>query len=110
MLVAVSIPIFNSQLRKSRLATNQANARAAYAAAVATLLDKDATTDAASFDYAIKTATLTSGETAGTVATPITDWKVETNVGVVLGDTVADIWHVTIKDGDSPKFLGEKSS
>lgn len=34
VLVAISIPIFNKQLRKARLATNQANARAAEAAAV----------------------------------------------------------------------------
>ena len=32
VLVAISIPIFNNQLRKARLATNQANARAAYSA------------------------------------------------------------------------------
>jgi prepilin-type N-terminal cleavage/methylation domain-containing protein len=35
VLVAISIPIFNNQLKKARLATNQANARAGYAAAVA---------------------------------------------------------------------------
>ncbi len=38
VLVAISIPIFNSQLRKARLATNQANARAAYAAAEAAII------------------------------------------------------------------------
>ena len=32
VLVAVSIPIFTNQLKKARLATNEANARAAYAA------------------------------------------------------------------------------
>ena len=35
VLVGISIPIFNSQLKKARLATNQANARAAAAAAEA---------------------------------------------------------------------------
>ena len=35
VLVAISIPIFNNQLSKARMATNQANARAGYAAAVA---------------------------------------------------------------------------
>lgn len=35
VLVAISIPIFTSQLKKARMATNQANARAGYAAAVA---------------------------------------------------------------------------
>lgn len=40
VLVAISIPIFNNQLRKARLATNQANARAAYAAWVAQYMDE----------------------------------------------------------------------
>ena len=30
LLVAISIPIFSNQLRKARMATNQANARAGY--------------------------------------------------------------------------------
>ena len=33
VLVAIAIPVFTAQLEKSRLATNEANARAAYAAA-----------------------------------------------------------------------------
>ena len=40
VLVAISIPIFNNQLKKARLATNQANARAAYAAWVAQYIDE----------------------------------------------------------------------
>ena len=39
MLVAVSIPIFTSQLEKSREATDLANLRAAKAAAVTAILD-----------------------------------------------------------------------
>ena len=39
VLVAISIPIFTSQLKKARLAVNQANARAAYTAASAIHLD-----------------------------------------------------------------------
>lgn len=38
ILVAISIPVFTSQLNKARLATNQANMRAAKAAAVAQYL------------------------------------------------------------------------
>lgn len=38
VLVAISIPIFTSQLTKARRATNQANARAAAAAAITTYL------------------------------------------------------------------------
>ena len=41
VLVAVSIPIFTDQLRKARFATNKANARAAYAAAVAAYISED---------------------------------------------------------------------
>ena len=40
VLVGISIPIFSAQLKKSKIATNQANARAAKAAAVADYLDK----------------------------------------------------------------------
>ena len=39
VLVAISIPIFTNNLRKARLATNQANARAAYAAALACYIE-----------------------------------------------------------------------
>lgn len=39
VLVAISIPIFNNQLKKARLATNQANGRAAFSAAEAAYLD-----------------------------------------------------------------------
>ena len=38
ILVAISIPVFTAQLTKARLATNQANMRAAKAAAVAAYL------------------------------------------------------------------------
>ena len=39
VLVAISIPIFTSQLKKARLATNKANARAALSAAMAEFID-----------------------------------------------------------------------
>ncbi len=41
VLVGISIPIFSAQLRKSRVATDQANARAAKAAFTAWYLDDD---------------------------------------------------------------------
>ena len=43
VLVAISIPIFSSQLTKARQATNEANARAAKAATVVWYLDQDTT-------------------------------------------------------------------
>ncbi len=46
VLVAVSIPIFTSQLEKAREATDLANQRAAKAAAIAAYLDGSATGDA----------------------------------------------------------------
>lgn len=46
VLVAISIPIFTSQLEKAREATDLANQRAAKAAAVAAYLDGSATGDA----------------------------------------------------------------
>ena len=39
VLVAISIPIFTSQLKKARLAANKANARAALSAAMAEFID-----------------------------------------------------------------------
>lgn len=39
VLVAISIPIFHAQLRKARLATNQANGRAAFSAAEVAYLE-----------------------------------------------------------------------
>ena len=60
VLVAISIPIFTSQLEKSREATDAANARAAYAEAQVASLDNDGnggtattavTTQATDFTY-----------------------------------------------------------
>lgn len=98
VLVAISIPIFTAQLRKARLATNQANARAAYAAAVAAELDKDGSgTGGAIYSYVVDTAVATketsSGGTAITGA--ISDWTVSTGD---LGNKVADKWYVTLAD------------
>ena len=63
VLVAVSIPIFTAQLSKARIATNQANLRAAKAAAVADYLVNE-TVNGKGADYVY---TISSG----TVATPI---------------------------------------
>jgi len=102
VLVAISIPIFTAQLKKARLATNQANARAAYAAAIADQLDKDATADAVNYDYDVKTATIATSTTAGTDDTPIADWSVND-----YGDEVYETWHVTVQEDKAPMFSGE---
>lgn len=63
VLVAISIPIFTSQLEKAREATDLANLRAAYAEGSAALLDGDYETDSTSW------GTYTAGTT-----TSLTGW------------------------------------
>ena len=53
VLVAISIPIFTAQLQKARLATNKANARAAYAAAMAWYIENPNPEDYSYRDYGI---------------------------------------------------------
>lgn len=92
VLVAVSIPIFNSQLQKARLATNQANARAAYAAAVAAYLDDD-TVVAITYETSTGKSTSVASYTGYTAATStdISSWDTAT-----FGDTTYDSWAVKI--------------
>ena len=54
VLVAISIPIFTSQLEKAREATDAANIRAAYAEVSANLLTEDDTTKYASLEQTVK--------------------------------------------------------
>lgn len=62
VLVAISIPIFTSQLEKSREATDLANLRAAYAEGSAALLDGDYETDSTSWgQYTAGTTTTLTG-------------------------------------------------
>jgi prepilin-type N-terminal cleavage/methylation domain-containing protein len=64
VLVAISIPIFTSQLRKARVAVNQANARAGEAAAYAAYLE-DPSYDIIAYDIRsgkVKKSKTTNGE------------------------------------------------
>jgi type II secretory pathway pseudopilin PulG len=101
VLVAISIPIFTSQLAKARLATNQANARAAYAAVEAQYLGDD--TKTGDFTYNVSdgkiAATAKTDGTAitGTDSTNISNWKTDTSVGSsTLGKTVYKTWTLTV--------------
>ena len=58
VLVAVSIPIFTNQLKKARLATNEANARAAYAAATAKFLTDDGAVYPKLYEYDVSSGTV----------------------------------------------------
>lgn len=70
ILVAVSIPVFTAQLSKARKATNEANLRAAKAAAVAAYLTDDTKNDGEEETYVYN---LTDGTaTAGTAVSTTT--------------------------------------
>lgn len=104
VLVGISIPIFTTQLQKSRVATNQANARAAKAAAVSAVLGEDITFDATSglayFNYDVEKATGSIGSKTNTVScgTDITGWDKDT---AQCGSKVATGWTIEInKDGE----------
>ena len=117
VLVAISIPIFTGQLREARLATNQANARAAYAAATTQyMLDYDDTTPSSSVSYVYTVATEKLGDvkaTAGTATisnTDISTWGVDDKAGgTALGDKTATSWEVVLNadgsiSGYAPTF------
>lgn len=98
VLVAVSIPIFTSQLTKSRQATNQANARSAKAAVVVWYLDQATTpTGDTTKVYTCSSGTIADGTalTAATVAAADADDQTKYD-----GTTVYKQVSVTIdKDG-----------
>jgi hypothetical protein len=93
-------------LRKARLATNQANARAGYAAAVAEALDAntdtsttkdDKTSNNLTYTYTVSTAKVKKEGTEASGNTDIASWKVDTEInGKKLGDATATEWVITI--------------
>ncbi|MBR5359166.1 MAG: prepilin-type N-terminal cleavage/methylation domain-containing protein [Clostridiales bacterium] len=101
VLVGISIPIFSAQLKKSRVATNQANARAAYAAAKAAYLDTEGTRGGS---YVVDTGVFTAVTTAPTEGTAISttaikDWKVDGNgFTSELDDKIATTWYVALDE------------
>ena len=107
VLVAVSIPIFTAQLAKARLATNQANARAAKAAAVAAYLTDD-TVRSVTYTTASGTDTPTSAAIASTLqlSDTIPSWTTGNTVTGTenLGNTVYTTWCVSVDA--SGKILG----
>lgn len=106
VLVAISIPIFTSQLKKARLATNQANARAAYAAAVAERLDANATGAAASYVYDVASAKITGtpGTNTGTANSGNIQAWTETTPFADAGTKTATSWEVCFDASDNVTF------
>lgn len=72
ILVAIAIPAFNSSLNKARLATDEANIRAAYAEAMVNFLDKNSAEEVES------TAVTTIGK--------------NTDAALKIGGIAAGIW------------------
>lgn len=102
VLVAVSIPIFTAQLAKARLATNQANARAAVAEATAEYL-----TAADGTVYITETYTSDSGTGTCTPATT-GDTPTSATAGNITPVTIAD-WTKTTTVGSGTDNLGSKT-
>jgi hypothetical protein len=95
VLVAVSIPIFTAQLKKARLATNQANARAAKAAVVATVLQEG--WGSGTGTYNVTTGQLTSSasaETSFSLSDQPQSWTVSGNSD--LAASVYNTWNVYV--------------
>ena len=88
VLVAVSIPIFTAQLGKARRATNQANARAAYAAASAAYLGDD-TVNGGTYTTAAGKFVATKAPTKAPTAAASQDYTKSptiTSFTVIIGD------------------------
>ena len=115
VLVAISIPIFTNQLKKAKLATNQANARAAYAAVETyVLLNEDLSADNTYKYDTANNATVTDEDapatvdfSAGTDKTDISSWTISSPEKA--GDNTYKVWYVTVnKDGKVTGFKATK--
>lgn len=98
IMVAISIPVFTAQLSKARKATNNANMRAAKAAALAEFLGEDATrekNDVSKYKYTVSSGQADSDTTDLTSRT-----AVEINSDAVRGDVLYTEIIVTITAGD----------
>ncbi|OON84887.1 hypothetical protein BXO88_15030 [Oribacterium sp. C9] len=110
VLVAISIPIFTQQLKKAHLATNQANARAAYAATVAKMLEEEKTSGR--YVYTVATAKLgayadSTGD--GDAAVSPNDWSYDTGSTATykvakLGTDTATAWTIDIDATGNIKY------
>lgn len=87
VLVAISIPIFTAQRKKAYLATNQANARSAYAVVTSTYL-ADNDLEAGQYKYDVANGTLSTTKETATVTGDVSTkdapakWVVGTPTGI----------------------------
>jgi Tfp pilus assembly protein PilW len=94
--VAISIPIFTAQLRKAKVATDQANARAGKAAAVAAGLEAQSDSKLTYF-YNAKTGVVSDNQTGIDAYGKTSDAKGSDNIEGVTGDTEQDLTKDIVK-------------
>ena len=103
VLVAISVPIFTAQLKKATVATNQANARSAKAAAVTEYLEQDTHTADLTVKYTVATGkSEVTGATGSAIDSDIPGWNASTTGAA---DATHKAWYVTVN-----KDTGEVSS
>ncbi|WP_294336413.1 type IV pilin protein [uncultured Clostridium sp.] len=101
ILVAISIPVFTAQLSKARKATNQANMRAAKAAAIAQYLTDEAeSTSAVTYKYVLET-----GE-AKSIKSDDSGYIVETGKEIEIDAAASDEKYTKINVVIIPKVTG----
>lgn len=102
ILVAISIPVFTAQLSKARKATNQANMRAAKAAAIAQYLTDEAeSTSAVTYKYVLET-----GEAKSIDSTDTADYIVESGKDIDIDAAASDEKYTKINVVITPKVTG----
>ena len=94
VLVAISVPIFTAQLKKATVATNQANARSAKAAAVTAYLEEETHSADLTISYTVASGQSTNATAAGSaIGTDIPSWNASTTGAA---DATHKIWYVTV--------------
>ena len=106
MLVAISIPIFTSQLEKSREATDEANIRNAYAVVQSAALTEENSTDLTKNDVAGLITYAVSGSSGTYKYTATITLKQQQDGWQSNGGTAPTIGGMTTGDTDTPKAGG----
>lgn len=95
VLVAISIPIFTSQLEKAREATDAANIRAAYAEVSSAYLTWNGTDDLTKDPY-VKTVTAKQSQAGWQTVGDATDNKLKIGGQEVVAQTAGGKWTIKV--------------
>ena len=97
VLVAISIPIFNAQLEKSREATDEANIRSLYAECSAAVLTEDTKAKTTAKNSTLQ---VVKNDTTGVVTGTATYKLAQLNDGLQSGETSVNIGGVDIPSSE----------